>query len=186
MSDSAPFPTYSAVMLGLLGKGVGFLESPAIRGYLAQPIPNPLDGEIGHFVESYRQISTAERQVALALVKPLHGSVLRCYAERMASLSVRLKAADPAKRGGLALGLAYRAERDVREIWLVMAVVFDAIRRCGEDARAAFRQMASVLPDDVAGEFQRFTQRTDLDDIATVMGYVDSTAEDGFRYKRTF
>ncbi|HXJ19341.1 MAG TPA: hypothetical protein VMT03_03840 [Polyangia bacterium] len=186
MSDSAGFPKMSEVMMAILENGVEFLEGPATRGYLAKPIPNALDGEIGQLVSRFREISKPERQVALALLRPAHASVLRCYAERMASLSVRLHSSEPASRGVLSLGLASRVERDVREIWLVMAVVFDAIQRCGDNAIAAFKEVAGLLPEDIAGEFEGFTQRSDLDKIAAVMGYVDSTAEDGFRYKRTF
>jgi len=175
-------PAYARV----IASGLDFLAVAINKGYLQRTIPNSRDDQIAQLLGDFGEMTDDERALVMARIDRGGASVLRCYAERMANLSVRTKDSAPAYCGLRALALAWRAEWDQREIWVVMGPVFDALGRSGADARRAFRAAGALFPEDVAREFDAFAERNDLDEIAEVMGYVDGNGPDGFRYKRTW
>jgi hypothetical protein len=180
MSESSP------AFVRVVNGGLEFLSANNNRGYLAHPIPDHRDAEIADLLGAVCEMTDHERQLIMVMIGNEGSSVLRCYAERMASLSVRTKDPAPAHRGMLALAMAWRSEVDTREIWVVMGALFDALTRCGADGRREFRELGAVFGEDIAREFATFADRPDLHRIAELMGYVDGDDSDGFRYMRTW
>lgn len=165
---------------------VEFLEANRNAGYLVRPIPNERDAEIGALIQAYRSAKTAERSELRALVEAAHTPTLRCFAERMANLAVRTRSTDPSAVALIALGLAWPAEPDQREIWLVMAPVRDSIRRCGGDPLGVFGDVAALFPADVRAEIEAFAHRPDIEGTLSAMGYSPGQDSDGFRYHRNW
>lgn len=111
--------------------------------------------------------------------------VLLAFAERMASLGVRLSSRDYLVSGLLALA-AEGWNREPREDLSILSLLHDAAIRIGVDPREAFQEVLPYATKSVANSLQRFLQRKEEDKSIEAMGYRAAEDSDGFRYKRTW
>src|SRR2546423_1220827 len=83
-------------------------SGPEFKGYLRQPIPNPLDERVGALVGAFEQASPEERKAMLDEVaaNTRVGDALNVYAERMATFAVHENSPDPIRSAFIAIGLA--------------------------------------------------------------------------------
>lgn len=156
------------------------------RGYVDVPIPSARDQELGAYLGELARGGPAAAAGAARLVGPAYTATFVAYAERMASLAVRLASVAPARLGVLAIGLCWSRAADVRTAIPVLGVLFDGIRRAGGDPREIFREVAELGPPDAAPVLRDFLGRVDLDEIAEEMGFSARQDRDGFRYRRNW
>jgi catechol 2,3-dioxygenase-like lactoylglutathione lyase family enzyme len=163
---------------------LGVLDRERNHGYLEAALPSGRDEQVAALVRAVAGATPERRDATVDRLGPASSGTLLAFAERMASLTVRLGGGAAAGEGLLAVGLAWRRCRDVRAAIPVLAVLYDAARRTGADAAALFEDAARALPPDVAPALRDFLTRPDLAEIAETMGYALRSDRDGPRYAR--
>jgi hypothetical protein len=149
------------------------------------PIPSKLDDETAAVIKRFVAVASPERKEIASLFTREHTDVLLGFAERMASLAVRLNRGDLIEQG-LAAVVLERGMLDVREDMLVLAPLCDSAERLGLDARTLFRAAASLLPGGLSKVVAEFPDRPARSRGLEAMGYLVSSDGDGFRYRRTW
>lgn len=160
---------------------LGILSPDRNLGYLPKPIPTERDREIGELLLS----AVASQRVARLRHCLNEGSeaVLRAFAERMASTSVRSN--DPAQlRLGLIALLLSWGRADSRDALTVLPLFHDAILRLSLDSSEFIESVRQVVGDRLAEPFVDFLKRSDKS-LAS-MGYSEGADKDGFRYVRNW
>lgn len=168
----------------LTSRDLDILDPKSNLGYLGWPLPSPRDDEI---VALFDQARDNGELVRLAeLVRPRQDSVLGAFAERMASLAVRTGDPTTLRNGLLAAALAIVApEVDVREVLLILPLLWHSAKRLELDPAAEFEATADLLPP-AATAMRQFVARKPEDQRIEAMGYVESSDDGGFRYERTW
>jgi hypothetical protein len=149
------------------------------------PIPSKLDDETSAVIKRFIAAAAPERKEIASLFTREHTDVLLGFAERMASLAVRLSRRDLIEEG-LAAVVLERGMLDAREDMLVLAPLCDSAETLGLDAGALFRAAASLLPGELSRIVAAFPDRPAKSRGLDAMGYVASSDDDGFRYRRTW
>jgi hypothetical protein len=156
------------------------LEPSLNEGYLDEPIPSGRDEEIS------LPIAAAERDGRLrelaGHLSETHVSVLLAFAERMASLAIRLGDPGVMRRGLIAACLPIEVA-DRREVLLVLPLLWRTAERLGLDAVSEFTAVDRTVG---CEELARFAARRPEDRTIESMGYVEARDDDGFRYERTW
>lgn len=158
------------------------LEADRNPGYLPRPIPQPLDEEIRGLLAPVLDGGWSDLR---ARVAPEHHSVLRVFAERMASLAVRRRDPGLLKLGLVALALA-GLDSGSREALAIVPLVYRSAERLDVDPDGLFEEVARHVGDAAAAQLRAFPQRGPHARSIGAMGYEEARDEDGFRYLRTW
>jgi hypothetical protein len=118
-------------------------------------------------------------------VQAKHSSVLKVFAERMATAAVRDQAPDTLLLALIALLLAW-AGPDERDLLLVFPLVYDAAGRLDLDKESFFGSVSKTVGDQVYSPWANFLGRSEHNKSLEVMGYTVGSDKDGFRYKRNW
>jgi hypothetical protein len=154
-------------------------------GYGRRALPSPLDQLVGALIEAFIVATPMERRRVSAQSDETLSRLLLVFAERMASLAVRLNSRDHLFKGLVALA-AEGWTTDSREDLLILSLLHDAAIRIGLDPREAFEQVLPYTTKPVADSLERFLARTPQDKVIEAMGYRVGADADGFRYERTW
>jgi hypothetical protein len=155
------------------------IRSLAAERYVARRVPGPRDDEIAQLLD--RVISVEDfRHIAAGLDLP-GGRVLNNFAKRAASLAVRL-ASETWVRRGLRAALLSGTVEDDREIARTRSLLFRAAELIGCDPAELFEETAALATPDVADAFRVFAHADESARSISVMGYVEGSDEDGFRF----
>jgi hypothetical protein len=168
-----------------LNEIIDSLGSERTKGYGPRPIPSDIDDDVRTVVQAIAREHGGARADIIARLTEVHGLVLNAFAERMAAYAVRNGQARHIQEALDALAIALPLV-DYREVIPILALLFHSAEKIGLDARTAFE--AAMVRADAA--FQRMaggflTVDEESRSIAT-MCYIESTDQDGFRYKRTW
>lgn len=162
-------------------------ESSAARwSYQAEPIPCALDVLLATHMDALLAGTNQQREHAAASLGPHHVAALLTFVERTASSAVRHRDRTYVARGLLAIALLWRSVDDPCDALPALGALADAARRVDGSASVSFEAASQVAPADAAPVFRDFLRRRDLEQIATVMGYIDAADAGGFRYVRTW
>ena len=160
---------------------IDVLNSESNKGYLPQPIPIPRDDEIKKLLlETINEGFVARLRGAL---QEGHAAVLRAFAERMASLAVRLTDEQTLRLGLIALLLTWNGP-DSRNTLLEFPLFYDAITRLGLAGDQFVVALRPVLGDELIAPFASFLSRPEAAKTLQSMGYAVGADNDGFRYLR--
>ena len=158
-------------------------ENPT--GYGKRPLPCDMDEVVARFVDAFVAAGSLERRRVGSQGNETLSRVLLCFAERMASLSVRLGSEAHLGRG-LAAVVAEGWGTDPRENLMVVSLLYDAAARLGLDPAEAFGKVLPFATQSVKDSFGRFFTRSAEDQSIEAMGYTTNTDSQGFRYERTW
>jgi hypothetical protein len=154
------------------------------KGYGAAPIPSPRDEEIGRVIDQILDGSQNLKELRARLPGD-SAETLMAYAERMASLASRRNDERLVRSALCALALI-ELVADVRDLILIIAVVYDAAQRV---AGAPLRVTANL--EQCAGttaweEWLKFARRLPKNQALSAFGYEAGEDADGFRYRRNW
>lgn len=150
-------------------------------GYLPKPIPVPRDGEIAALLS--RTISEHSLAKLQRRMTDGHATVLRAFAERMATAAVRSRDPEQLRTGLVALLLAI-GSTDSREGFLLLPLFFDAMLKLGIDPSSFAHSMRHVVGDRLVAPYSEFMSRSDK--TLASMGYEEGADNEGFRYVRNW
>jgi hypothetical protein len=164
---------------------IDWLSSEINQGYGKLSIPNSRDREITELIKQWLALDSNKRMDATNTISGLQRATLLAYSERMASRAVRESNRNWIVLGLIAQGLdGWRA--DWRENALLLCLHYDACLRLGIAANEVFSEAEDVLPLKAGRALASFLKRDPEDKSLDSMGYIASSDEDGFRYKRTW
>lgn len=156
---------------------LALLETEANIGYGQQPLPSERDAELRALLEN------ASAAQLVGQITFDRARVLRVFAERAASLSVRSNDARMLRTGLTALALA---DPSSRETMLILPLYCDAAQRIGIDARVLFGAVGNLFGEPTTSQLNAFLKRAPQDRSLASMGY-DVTGEGlEFRYSRNW
>jgi hypothetical protein len=161
------------------------LNTARLAGWGASNIPNEIDDEITNLVKGYLELDEGDKRTVRESVERDQKFVFLAFAERMASLAIRLKSREPLMLGMIAMFLQI-GTGDVREDILRLALVHAAAQKIGMDPRSLFMESARQFGLDDTSGLDAFLHRSDEDKSINSMGYTEGTDEDGFRFVRTW
>jgi hypothetical protein len=165
-------------------RDLDILDVESNAGYLGRPLPSARDDEITALLDRARQDGRATQLVDL--LRPRQDAVLRAFAERMAALAVRAGDRAVLRNGLLSAAVAFVVpDVDVREVLLILPLLWHSAGRLELDPAAEFRATAEEFPP-AARDLWQFVARAPADQRIEAMGYVESADADGFRYERTW
>ena len=155
------------------------LEEARNAGYGPQPVPAPRDRDIEALLHA--ELSSGRIDVLRSLVDARHEATLRAFAERMATLAVREGSGRPVELGLVALSLA-GLDRGARESVMVLALLFDAVKRTGASPDEVLSGTAARLGDGTRAAMHAFLARSEADKSLEAMGFRLAADADGPRY----
>ena len=147
------------------------LASEAFDWYrFDEDLPCPRDHEVLAAFETLKA-DTASWEGAAKSMEAYAAHTFVSFAERCASWA--LTASDPAyvERGLAAVALQWQGCEDPCDGIAVMGALYDACERCGQKPEKLFAAAAALAPGGTGPALADFLTRTDLHDIARVMGY---------------
>jgi hypothetical protein len=155
------------------------------RGYGTFSIPQPTDNNISELLKTWMQLNDAQRHDTAQEIDETHRYTLLAYAERMASLAVRLRDREPIILGLIALGIS-GCLGDWRDNASILALHYDAALQANQSPGEAFEEAAAYLPQKSAAAIKAFLRRSEEDKSLEAMGYLHGTDAEGFRYRRSW
>jgi hypothetical protein len=160
------------------------LQSANNVGYGQQPIPNERDEAITGMLEGYLSAPEDRRQEIRSSLSLSHANTLIAFSVRMASLAVRRLDSSCIRLGVLALLLA-RA-KDTRDRLLVLPLHYRSAVKLEADPATIFRDAAAQTDGDGIEWITMFFLRKERNRQPEVMGYTESSDQDGFRYRNKY
>jgi hypothetical protein len=161
------------------------LNSVRLAGWGVSRIPNEIDDEITDVIKGYLELDDGGKRKIRESVERDQKFVFLAFAERMASLAIRLRSQEPLTMAMMAMFLQI-GTGDVREDIVVLTVIHAAAQKLGIDPRSVFLESARRFGFDDTFGLEAFLKRSDEDKSLASMGYVEGTDEDGFRFVRTW
>ncbi|HCN76762.1 MAG TPA: hypothetical protein DIT13_06160 [Verrucomicrobiales bacterium] len=161
------------------------VSSTQFHGYGPRPIPHDLDGAVDRFIDAYLSATHEERRL-LECLPTNAASVLLAFAERQATLAVRVKSKELLVRALIAVGLSAEIRADEREGMMILPLPWHSAQFLDYNPADVFKQAATVLPAVGAQALVSFSQRSPDDQTLDCMGYRTGSDEGGFRYVRTW
>lgn len=154
------------------------------RGSGLLPIPSELDEQTTRLLD---RVATPENRLALRTIfNATHETALTSYAERMAALAVRTKSDLPIRWGLIAAGIAAVVTTDIREVILILPLLWHSMDLIGIDPQKALAAINDRIDDEAREFLARFASRAPENRTIEGMGYIEQPDEDGFRYHRTW
>jgi hypothetical protein len=154
-------------------------------GYGHRPLRCTLDDVLGVFVRAFVAAAPLERRRIAAQGDQTLSRVLLVFAERMASLAVRVQSRTYLTSGMIALA-AEGWMTESRENLSILSLLHDAAIRIGADPRETLEQVRQYATKSVTSSIEKFLKRSKEDKSIEAMGYVATADGDGFRYERTW
>jgi hypothetical protein len=161
------------------------LNPARLAGWGASRIPNEIDDEITDVIECYLELDAGGKRKVRESVERDQKFVFLAFAERMASLAIRLRSQEPLTMAMMAMFLQI-GTGDMREDILILTLIYTAAHKLGLDPRSLFLGSARQFGLDDTSGLEAFLKRSDEDKSLASMGYVEGTDEDGFRFVRTW
>lgn len=151
--------------------------------YYKQSLSCETDQELRELLSQMIVLERADLDSVMERVSGNEGRVLGVFAERMASLSVRLDNIEYVKDGLFALLLYSRLE-DRRDVLAILSLLHDAAIKINGNASDVFNEMRSMFG---RTDFLcDFLKRSSEDKSIDAMGYEESKTTEGFLYIRTW
>ena len=170
-------------MVNILNSLLALLRLALDAEYYKQPLGCDIDQKLRGLLSQIVTLENADLDSILGKVSGDNARVLGFFAERMASLGVRLNSIEPVKDGLFAL-LIYSRSEDPRDVLLVLSLLHDAAIKISGTAKEVFNETSSLV-----GGFDflsDFLNRSDEDKSIEAMGYEESKNKEGFLYVRTW
>jgi len=161
------------------------LNPTRLAGWGASRMPNEIDDEITDVIKGYLELDDGEKRKVRESVERDQKFVFLAFAERMASLAIRLRSQEPLMIAMMAMFLQI-GTGDVREDILRLTLIHAAAQKLGIDPRCVFLESARQFGLDDTSGLEAFLKRSDEDKSLDSMGYVEGADEDGFRFVRTW
>jgi len=156
-----------------------------LKEYFWSPIPSPMDDELSKLVDLFIQSDSTEVGEALSLMTNSHMDVLRNYAERNASRSVRERRPELISHALSALAIASKWA----DTPTISTTILSLLYRSGEliDLPAITESTYPIAFDnpEFVDYWNQFRARCERDRTIEVMRYAEGTDQDGFRYVNT-
>jgi hypothetical protein len=162
-----------------------FFRDTNNRRYGTLPIPQPTDNDISELLKTWMQLNDAQRHDTAQEIDEKHRYTLLAYAERMASLAVRLRDREPIILGLIALGISGYVG-DWRDNATIIALHYDAALRANQSPAETFEEAAAYLAQELAAAIKAFLRRSEEEKSLKAMGYSSGTDAEGFRYRRSW
>ena len=170
-------------VVNILNSLLAVLKLALDSEYYKQSLNCGIDQKLRGLISKIVALEQADLDSILEKVSGDNARVLGLFAERMASLAVRLNSVEHVK-DGLAALLVYSRSEDPRDVLLVLSLLHDASIKTFGNAKDVFSEVsASVGGVDLLDGFLR---RSDEDKSIEAMGYEESKNEEGFLYVRTW
>jgi hypothetical protein len=151
------------------------------RQYGDSPIPVALDADLRLIVEHISQLDEIGRREFLSLLSEDHANTLARYAERMAAQAIRYCNAEYIREGLKALAIVYGVG-DPRDVLACINLLYHSAKKIGQDPKTVFDSIR--LPNlDCEQLVRELFDNKKRDWSISVMGYVETTDQDGFRYR---
>lgn len=163
-----------------------FFDDERFRNYRTEPLPGASDAALDAAIDALAAAEPNVRDRLAGELGPDAANLLLSYAERAASLLARSRQPAHARRGLLAVALAWQGTEDPRDGLPALGLLHHAIIVAALDPQHLFAEAATLAPKAVAPLFSDFLRREDLAEIAAVMGYIERTDASGLRYYRTW
>jgi hypothetical protein len=161
------------------------LNTARLAGWGASRIPTEIDDEITDLVKRYLELDDEDKKTVRLSVKRDQKFVFLAFAERMASLAIRLKSREPLMLAMMAMFLQIGIG-DVREDIIRLSLVHAAAEKLEIDPRSVFMESAQQFGLDDTSGLEAFLGRSDEDKSIKSMGYTEGLDQDGFRFVRTW
>jgi hypothetical protein len=158
---------------------LGLLDVPPGSRYYASRIPVAADDRIGRAVAAFSAASPAAQAAIREALDDDASDLLRAWAERMASLAVRLESGGPLVQGLVGLSLA--EETDPAEAMLVATLHRRSAEKLGLPVQRIFDGASGRT--DLAGA-RWLRDAGESPDQPEDAGWVEDEDADGFRYGR--
>jgi predicted metal-dependent TIM-barrel fold hydrolase len=159
------------------------LSSDLTHGYGPRRLPDELDQVLEKVVDALEQSGFV---TLLEIFNARHADVFLAFAERIASLAVRRQSSKDIHRGLIAVGIAAELTTDIREVILILPLLWRSASVIGLDPSHEFDSVAEELNGEGSALLKSFTRRTAENQSIQVMGYIESEDDQGFRYRRTW
>jgi len=118
----------------------------------------------------------------IAAIDTRQSARLNAYAERMATLAVRLRDPRQLRNGLTAVAVAYETTDDPRDNLTVLSLLWRAAQLLDLDAAGEFHAAAARVPD-AAAFFASWPSRKPAHQTIQDMGYLETTDADGFTFR---
>jgi hypothetical protein len=155
------------------------LDLPHADDYYAGRIPAPADERVGRAVAAFSAMPPAAQAAIREAIGDDRADLLRAWAERLASLGVRLESSGPLVQGLIGLSLA--EEADPAEAMLVATLHRRSAEKLGLAAERIFDAAAGRT--DLAGA-RWLRDARDAPEQPEDAGWIEDEDADGFRYGR--
>ena len=136
------------------------LNPARLTGWGASRNPNEIDDEIKDVITDYFKLDDGEKRKVREGVEPDQKFVFLAFAERMASIAIRLRSQEPLMMGMMALFLQI-GTGDVREDILRLTLIHAAAQKLGIDPRFVFLESARQFGLDDTSGLEAFLKRWD-------------------------
>jgi hypothetical protein len=157
------------------------LNPTRLAGWGTTRIPNEIDDEITELVKDYLELDEEGKRKVRDSVQRDQKFVFLAFAERMASLAVRLNSQEPLMTAMTAMYLQI-GTGDVREDIIVLTLIHAAAEKLGADPRFVFLESARQFGLDDTSGLEAYLRRSDEDKSIKSMRYAEGSDEDGFRF----
>ncbi len=157
---------------------------PQDIAYLSEQIPSAMDSVIESFIDWYLQASEDDKRSFSESLTPRMGDILLVYSERAAIRAVREHSGSEVHKGLTAIAMLSLDTIDFRECLIILALHHHSAARIGVDFEPLLTEVAQIAGPQIRDELRRFARREDV--TIESMGYVESTDQDGFTYRRTW
>jgi len=161
------------------------LRSEYTDGYLHLPIPSPIDDEVGNLVDLLIRADSIERAEALSLMTDSHMSVLRCYAERIASRAMRERRPELISHALSALAIASKWAGTPKISTTILSLLYRSGELIGRPAITESTYPIEFDNPEFVEYWNQYRARSEDKRTIEVMSYAEGSDQDGFRYERT-
>jgi hypothetical protein len=161
------------------------LNTARLAGWGASRIPNEIDDEITDLVKGYLELDDEDKRTVRLSVERDQKFVFLAFAERMASLAIRLESREPLMLAMIAMFLQIGIG-DVREDIIRLSLVHAAAQKLEIDPRSVFMESAQQFGLGDTSGLEAFLRRSDEDKSIKSMGYTEGMDQGGFRFVRTW
>jgi len=164
---------------------ISSLGTERTAGYLAFPLPNPIDVEILKIIDSYIGANDYSRNLLRQeFLRQRQGDALLAFSERMAILAVREN--NPQRIfEGLIAHVIEDIRWDYRENLLILVLLYHSAVKIGVDPVALFEKAAGFATPKTVQFLHEYILKGEKD-IMKMGGYSEVMRPDGFWYERNW
>lgn len=156
------------------------LHDRRFAGWGSSPIPDRRDDKLAAMVDRFTS-PEACAQTAPVLDQPVVDAFV-CYAERTASLAVRVRDRKLVRRALVAICIALEGTSDVRDVLVVLPLPLRAAELIGDDLALAIADIATQVPLKHAETLGHILGSVDLTQHVVDMRFAESVDSEGFRF----